>query len=158
MISAVNLSTTSLRAAMASRAPKYGSPASLTHRIRSPLISTIRNRYSTRRYRGACAAGYVIAHFLLFRSGGITAWLGTVIVVDNVVCSTVHSQLFDFNNGWLYVFRVGVLGGTVLQESARTPAKHALSRETVHPGSNPSVLKRSRVHRSIGKAESICSF
>ena len=33
-----------------------------------------------------------IGHFLLFRSGGITAWLGTVIVVDNVVCSTVHSQ------------------------------------------------------------------
>jgi len=52
-----------------------------------------------------------IAHLLLFRSDGITAWLGTVIVVDNVVCSTVHSQLFDFNNGWLYVFVVSVLGG-----------------------------------------------
>ena len=52
-----------------------------------------------------------IAHLLLFRSDGITAWLGTVIVVDNVVCSTVHSQQFDFNNGWLYVFGVGVLGG-----------------------------------------------
>ena len=49
-----------------------------------------------------------IARFLLFRSSGITAWLGTVIVVDNVVCSTVHSHLFDFNNGWLYVFGVGV--------------------------------------------------
>jgi len=81
-----------------------------------------------------------IARFLLFRSSGITAWLSTVIVVDNVVCSTVHSHLFDFNNGWLYVFGVGVLGGTVLQESATTPAKPALSRE--HPGSNPSVLKR----------------
>jgi len=73
-----------------------------------------------------------IAHFPLFRSCGITAWLGTVIVVDNVVCSTVHSQLFDFNNGWLYVFGV-ILGGTVLQESARTPAKPALSRETFIP-------------------------
>jgi len=52
-----------------------------------------------------------LAHFLLFRSGGITAWLGTVIVVDNVVCSNVHSQLFDFNNRWLYVFGVGVLCG-----------------------------------------------
>jgi hypothetical protein len=82
-----------------------------------------------------------IAHFLLFRSGGITAWLCTVIMVDNVVCSTVHSQLFDFNNGWLYVFEV-ILGDTVLLESARTPAKPGLSRETVHPGSNPSVLKR----------------
>jgi hypothetical protein len=80
--------------------------------------------------------------FPAISSGGITAWLGTVIVVDNVVCSTVHSQLFDFNNGWLYVFGVGVLGGAVLQESARTSAKPALSRETVHPGSNPPVLKR----------------
>ena len=70
-----------------------------------------RNRYSTRRYRDARAAGYVDCAFPLFRSGGITAWLGTVIEVDNVVCSTVHSQLFDFNNGWLYVFGVGVLGG-----------------------------------------------
>src|SRR5262249_41191416 len=52
-----------------------------------------------------------IAHFLLFRRGGITAWLRTVTVVDNVVCSTVHSHLFDFNNGWLYVLGVGVLGG-----------------------------------------------
>jgi hypothetical protein len=92
-----------------------------------------------------------IAHFLLFRSGGITSWLGTVIVVDNVVCSTVHSHLFDFNNGWLYVLGVGVLGGTVLQESARTPAKPALSRETVHPGSNPSVLKEALV--STGRLE-----
>jgi hypothetical protein len=45
-----------------------------------------------------------IAHFLLSRSGGNTAWLGTVIVVDNVVCSTVHWHLFDFNDEWLYLF------------------------------------------------------
>jgi hypothetical protein len=75
-----------------------------------------------------------IAHFLLFRGGGIVAWLGTVVVVENVVSSTVHSHLFDFNNGWLYVFGVGVLGGTVLRQSVRTRAKPALSREAFHPG------------------------
>ena len=98
---------------MAWRARKYGSPASLPIAVTvNPHNSDFRNRYSTRRYRdGLALRALWIAHLLLFRSDGITAWLGTVIVVDNVVCSTVHSQLFDFNNGWLYVFGVGVLGG-----------------------------------------------
>lgn len=56
------------------------------------------------------------AHFLLFREASATAWLGTVIVIENVVSSIFHSHLFDFNNGWLYVFGVGVLGGTILRE------------------------------------------
>jgi O-antigen ligase len=57
-----------------------------------------------------------IAHLLLFRGGGIVAWLGTVVVVENIISSTVHSHLFDFNNGWLYVFGVGVLGGAILRQ------------------------------------------
>jgi hypothetical protein len=32
------------------------------------------------------------------------------------VSSTAHSHLFDFTNGWLYVFGVGVLGGMALRE------------------------------------------
>jgi len=60
-----------------------------------------------------------VAHLLLFRGESIAAWLGTVVVVENIVSSTVHSQLFDFANGWLYIFAVGVLGGTVLQERDR---------------------------------------
>jgi O-antigen ligase len=59
-----------------------------------------------------------IAHFLLFRGEGIVAWIGTVIVVENVVSSLVHSHLFDFANGWLYVFGVGVAGGMVLRQRA----------------------------------------
>jgi O-antigen ligase len=62
-----------------------------------------------------------IAHLLLFRGEGVVAWLGTVVVVENVISSTVHTHLFDFNSGWLYVFAVGVLGGMVLRERA-TPA------------------------------------
>ncbi len=62
-----------------------------------------------------------IAHLLLFRGESFATWLGTVVVVENVVSSTVHSHLFDFNNGWLYVFGVGVLGGMALREREARP-------------------------------------
>jgi O-antigen ligase len=57
-----------------------------------------------------------IAHLALFRGQSVIAWLGLVVVVENVLSSTVHSHLFDFNSGWLYVFGIGVLGGTMLRE------------------------------------------
>jgi hypothetical protein len=57
-----------------------------------------------------------IAHIALFRGRSALAWLGLVVVAENVLSSTVHSHLFDFNSGWLYVFGVGVLGGTILGE------------------------------------------
>ena len=50
-------------------------------------------------------------HYLLFRTASWPAWVGTVIVVENVVSSLVHSHLFDFMHGWLYVYGVGVIGG-----------------------------------------------
>jgi hypothetical protein len=57
-----------------------------------------------------------IAHIALFSGRSALAWLGLVVVAENVLSSTVHSHLFDFNNGWLYVFGVGALGGTILGE------------------------------------------
>jgi hypothetical protein len=57
-----------------------------------------------------------IAHLLLFRGGGMTAWFGMVIVVTNVVSSLFNSHLFDFTQGWIYVFGVGVAGGMALRE------------------------------------------
>lgn len=59
--------------------------------------------------------GMWLAHFLSFREEGAVAWLGTVVVAENIVSSLFHSHLFDFNNGWLYIFGVGVLGGVVLR-------------------------------------------
>ena len=59
-----------------------------------------------------------LAHLMLFRGKSLTAWIGLIVVVENIVSSTVHSHLFDFNNGWLYAFGVGVLGGTSLRERA----------------------------------------
>jgi O-antigen ligase len=57
-----------------------------------------------------------LAHFLLFCSSGLTAWIGTVVVVQNVISSLFNSHLFDFAEGWLYVFGVGVAGGVMLRE------------------------------------------
>jgi O-antigen ligase len=56
------------------------------------------------------------AHLMLFRGGGLVAWIGAIIVLQNVVSSLFNSHLFDFSQGWLYVFGVGVAGGTVLNK------------------------------------------
>jgi hypothetical protein len=63
-----------------------------------------------------------IAHFMLFRGGGLDSWVGMIIVVQNVVASLVNSHLFDFTQGWLYVFGVGVAGGMVLRKRDGAPA------------------------------------
>jgi hypothetical protein len=56
-----------------------------------------------------------IAHLLLFSGGGLTAWIGLIVVVQNVASSLFNSHLFDFTSGWLYVFGVGVVGGMELR-------------------------------------------
>lgn len=56
-----------------------------------------------------------IAHLLLFSGGGFVAWVGLVVVAENVLSSVLNSHLFDFGESWLYVFGVGVCGGMVLR-------------------------------------------
>ena len=56
------------------------------------------------------------AHLALFRGGGLIAWIGLVVVVQNIVSCLFNSHLFDFTQGWLYVFGVGVTGGMALRE------------------------------------------
>jgi len=36
-----------------------------------------------------------------------------IVVLQNIISSCFNSHLFDFTQGWLYVFAVGVLGGMV---------------------------------------------
>ncbi|HEY2185373.1 MAG TPA: O-antigen ligase family protein, partial [Xanthobacteraceae bacterium] len=55
-----------------------------------------------------------VAHLLLFRGGTLPDWIGLVIVVQNIVSSLFNSHLFDFTQGWMYVFGVGIAGGAVL--------------------------------------------
>jgi O-antigen ligase len=56
------------------------------------------------------------AHFVLFRGGALVGWIGMIVVTQNVVSSLFNSHLFDFSQGWLYVFGVGVAGGAVLKK------------------------------------------
>jgi O-antigen ligase len=56
-----------------------------------------------------------IAHLALFRGGTLIDWFGLVVAVDNIVSSLFNSHLFDFSQGWLYVFGVGIMGGTLLR-------------------------------------------
>ncbi|MCC6779578.1 MAG: O-antigen ligase family protein [Hyphomicrobiales bacterium] len=59
-----------------------------------------------------------IAHLALFRWGPLVSWLGLVIVIQNIVGSQLNSHLFDFTQGWLYVFGVGIAGGAVRRARA----------------------------------------
>jgi O-antigen ligase len=57
------------------------------------------------------------AHLLLFRGSGTWATIGLIVVVQNIIGSLFNSHLFDFTQGWIYVWGVGVLGGLWLRDS-----------------------------------------
>lgn len=56
-------------------------------------------------------------HLLLFRGDGLVAWIGLMVVVQNIFSSLFNSHLFDFHEGWMYVLGVGVAGGMTLAGS-----------------------------------------
>ncbi|MGZ5844349.1 MAG: O-antigen ligase family protein [Xanthobacteraceae bacterium] len=62
-----------------------------------------------------------IAHIALFRDATLAAWFGLVLVTYNIVSSLFNSHLFDFGQGWLYVFGVGLTGGVVLHGATTQP-------------------------------------
>ena len=62
-----------------------------------------------------------IAHLLLFCGGGAASWIGLVVVVQSIVSCLFNSHLFDFTQGWTYVFGVGILGGLVMRGSRAPP-------------------------------------
>jgi O-antigen ligase len=68
------------------------------------------------------------SHFSLFRGEGLAAWIGLMVVLQNVFSSLFNSHLFDFHEGWMYVLGVGIAGGMVLR--ARSEAE---SSGTVRP-------------------------
>jgi len=59
-----------------------------------------------------------LCHLLMFTGrslrGCFPAWVGLLVVVQNLVSSLLNSHLFDFGEGWIYVLGVGVAGGMVL--------------------------------------------
>jgi O-antigen ligase len=64
----------------------------------------------------AILAAMWLAHLALFRGVGSVAWIGVLMVVQNIASAPFNSHLFDSFHGWLYVFGVGVLGGVALRE------------------------------------------
>ncbi|PWT92831.1 MAG: ligase [Proteobacteria bacterium] len=63
-----------------------------------------------------------IAHLALFCDRSLMAWLGLIVVIENVVGSFFNSSLFDFSHGWFYVIGVGVAGGNMLHAAAPASA------------------------------------
>jgi O-antigen ligase len=57
-------------------------------------------------------------HLSLFRGTSLEAWVGLLVVVQNMVSSLFNSHLFDFHEGWMYVLGVGVAGGMILKRKA----------------------------------------
>jgi O-antigen ligase len=65
------------------------------------------------------------AHLALFQGNSFAAWVGLVVVMQNIISSLFNSHLFDFTHGWAYVIGVGIAGGTALKESgAWSQRKH----------------------------------
>jgi hypothetical protein len=61
----------------------------------------------------------------LFRGNDLAAWIGLVIVTQNIVGSLFNSHLFDFVQGWVYVIGVGGAGGIVLRARNQKVAARA---------------------------------
>ena len=60
-----------------------------------------------------------LVHLLLFRGEGLVAWIGLLVVVQNIFTSLFNSHIFDFHEGWMYVLGVGVAGGMTLAARQR---------------------------------------
>jgi O-antigen ligase len=59
------------------------------------------------------------AHWLMFTVPGLPAWIGLMVVTQGIISCQFNSHLMDFTQSWLYVFGVGVFGGTVLRRKEK---------------------------------------
>jgi O-antigen ligase len=63
-----------------------------------------------------------ILHLLMFRGEGLAAWIGLLVVVQNIFTSLFNSHISDFHEGWMYVLGVGIAGGMLLRRGVGTSA------------------------------------
>jgi O-antigen ligase len=68
-----------------------------------------------------------LSQLLLFRGAGLVVWIGLAVILQHVVGALFNSYLFDFTEGWLYVFGVGVAAGMVRRQAASQPADMTIS-------------------------------
>ena len=64
--------------------------------------------------------GMWISHLLVFRGSGLVAWIGMTLVIQSIVGCLFNSFLFDFTEGWIYVFGFGVAAGMMRRQFDRT--------------------------------------
>ena len=62
-----------------------------------------------------------VAHLTLCRGNTLAAWIGLVVVVQNITGSLFNSHIFDFVQGWTYVIGLGVAGGMILRNRMAGP-------------------------------------
>jgi O-antigen ligase len=60
------------------------------------------------------------AHLAMCGGKTLAAWIGLVIVAQNITGSLFNSHIFDFAQGWTYVMGFGVAGGMILRDRAKT--------------------------------------
>jgi len=63
-----------------------------------------------------------VAHVFLFRGDGLGPFIGSIVVIQNIVGSILNSHLFDFSQGWIYVVGVGIVGGVVRRKASAQSA------------------------------------
>src|SRR5207249_528145 len=73
-----------------------------------PTQSVVRHCDRDRSNRRPPARGDVGRPSAVVRRTGFLAGIGLIVVVQNVVSSLFNSHLFDFTEGWAYVWGVGV--------------------------------------------------
>lgn len=66
-----------------------------------------------------------LVHLMLFRGDSLAAWIGLMVVVQNIFTSLFNSHLFDFNEGWIYVLGVGIAGGMVPRNSHEATTRNS---------------------------------
>jgi hypothetical protein len=74
------------------------------------------------------------AHILLFRGENLAAWVGTALVVQNIVAGFFNTSLVEFTHGWMYIFGVGVLGGMMLRDRGSTDKERVDAAAGLSPG------------------------
>ena len=66
------------------------------------------------------------SHWRLFRGDDLAGWIGLMVVIQNIIGSLFNSHLFDFTEGWIYVFGVGIAGGMVMARRDRFGTKASI--------------------------------
>jgi O-antigen ligase len=74
-----------------------------------------------------------VAHFRMFLHPGHAAWIGLSVVAQNCIGSLFNSHIFDFTQGWLYAFGVGVAGGVMLRSPVHVGEQGKLKSDPLSP-------------------------